>query len=66
MEQGKVISYRDYIATYASETKEGKFFCEACGKWINKQRWLHFKLTHRGILKPKNVKQNISLEEWFL
>jgi len=41
------MSFRRYIMRYALETRDGKFWCEMCGEWINKQRWVHFKQKHR-------------------
>lgn len=41
------MSFRDYIRRWSAETKDGMFWCEMCGEWINKQRWIHFKTHHR-------------------
>jgi hypothetical protein len=31
---------------WAFETKDGMFWCEICGEWINHQRWGHYKKYH--------------------
>jgi len=41
------MSYREFILKFAAETQNGKFHCETCGCWIDKQRWIHFKDIHR-------------------
>jgi hypothetical protein len=47
MRQWPTMSFREYIRKYASDTLSGRFFCRLCNEWINKQRWVHFKVLHR-------------------
>jgi hypothetical protein len=47
MRRFPTMTYRNYIRKYASQTKDGMFFCQICFQWINKQRWIHFKKQHR-------------------
>ncbi len=41
------MSFERYIKRFAIETKAGKFWCDMCGQWIDKQRWVHFRKRHR-------------------
>jgi len=47
MRKWPTMNFREYIRKYASETKGGQFFCKLCDNWVNKQRWLHFKVFHK-------------------
>jgi hypothetical protein len=47
MREYPTMAYRQYIRRWAAETKDGKFFCQMCGEWINHQRWVHFKKLHQ-------------------
>ena len=41
------MTYRNFILKFASETQGGRFHCLLCNEWVNKHRWIHFKLRHR-------------------
>jgi hypothetical protein len=41
------MSFQKYIKKFAARTEGGRFFCEICKEWIEKQRWVHFKARHR-------------------
>jgi hypothetical protein len=43
------MTFRDYIRKFAFQTLDGQFFCWLCGMWIDKQRWVHFKVNHRYV-----------------
>jgi hypothetical protein len=47
------MSFRDYIRKFASQTRDGRFFCRLCNVWVNKQRWPHFKVQHRYSAKAQ-------------
>lgn len=40
------IGWVQYIRRWAAETKDGMFWCEICGRWVNNQRWAHYKKFH--------------------
>ena len=50
--------YRAYIKKYASKIDDGKFYCGLCDKWIDNQRWIHFKYFHRFEKTKKNSLKN--------
>ena len=37
---------------HTRRTNDGMFFCEFCGEWIDKQRWVHFKSNHQSERPP--------------
>jgi hypothetical protein len=40
------MNFRTYIRKYASKVEGGKFYCELCQQWKDKQRWVHYKTVH--------------------